>query len=31
VWNRTAEVWQKAFPDRIEQVPVQQYIQGRDF
>ena len=31
VWNQTAEVWQKAFPDRIEQVPVQQYIQGRDF
>ena len=31
VWNQTAEVWQKAFPDRIEQVPVQQHIQGRDF
>ena len=31
VWNQTAEVWQKAFPDRIEQVPVQQYTRGRDF
>jgi hypothetical protein len=31
VWNRTAEVWQKAFPDRIEEVPTSQYIKGEDF
>ena len=30
VWNRTAEVWQKAFPDRIEKVPTSQYIKGQD-
>lgn len=31
VWNRTAEFWQKAFPDRIEEVPTSQYIKGQDF
>jgi hypothetical protein len=31
VWNRTADFWQKAFPDRIEEVPTSQYIKGQDF
>jgi len=31
VWNRTAEFLQKAYPDRIEEVPTSQYIPGEDF
>ena len=31
VWNRAAEFWQKAYPDRIEEVPTSQYIKGEDF
>jgi uncharacterized membrane protein YgaE (UPF0421/DUF939 family) len=31
VWNRTAEFWEKAYPNRIEEVPTSQYIQGKDF
>jgi hypothetical protein len=31
VWNRTAEAWQKAYPDRVEEVPTAQYIKGQDF
>jgi len=31
VWNRTAEAMQKAYPDRIEEVPTSQYINGQDF
>jgi hypothetical protein len=31
VWNRAAEAWQKAYPDRIEEVPTSQYIKGEDF
>jgi hypothetical protein len=31
VWNRAAEAWQRAYPDRIEEVPTSQYIKGEDF
>jgi len=31
MWNQAAEVWKKAFPDRIEDVPTSQYIDGKDF
>jgi len=31
VWNQTADVWQKAFPDRIEIVPTSEYIKGQDY
>jgi hypothetical protein len=31
VWNRTAEAWKRAYPDRIEEVPTAQYIKGEDF
>jgi hypothetical protein len=31
VWNRTAEVLKRAYPDRIEEVPASQYIKGQDF
>jgi hypothetical protein len=31
VWNRAAEAWQKAYPDRIEAVPRAQYIKGEDY
>jgi len=30
-WNQAAEVWKKAFPDRIEEVPTSEYISGKDF
>lgn len=31
VWNRTAEAWERAYPDRVEEVPTSQYIKGQDF
>ena len=31
VWNRTADFWRKAFPDRIEEAPNSQYLKGPDF
>lgn len=31
VWNRAAEAWKKAYPDRIEEVPTSQYINGQDY
>jgi len=31
VWNRTADAWQKAYPDRVEEVPIAQYIKGQDY
>ena len=31
VWNRTADAWQKAYPDRVEEVPTAQYIKGQDY
>jgi hypothetical protein len=31
VWNRTAESMMRAYPDRVEEVPTSQYIQGQDF
>jgi hypothetical protein len=31
VWNQAAEVWKKAYPDRIEEVPTSQYINGQDY
>jgi hypothetical protein len=31
VWNRAADAWKKAYPDRIEEVPTSQYIKGQDF
>jgi len=31
MWNQAAEVWKKAFPDRIEEVPTSEYINGKDF
>ncbi|MGB9071132.1 MAG: hypothetical protein WCC22_00545 [Terriglobales bacterium] len=31
VWNQAAEAWKKAYPDRIEEVPTSQYINGQDY
>ena len=31
VWNQTANWLQRAFPDRIEEVPTSQYIAGQDY
>jgi hypothetical protein len=31
VWNQAAEAWKKAYPDRIEEVPTAQYINGQDY
>ena len=31
VWNQTAGWLERAFPNRIEEVPVSQYIKGQDF
>jgi len=31
VWNNAAEAWKKAYPDRIEEVPTSQYINGQDY
>lgn len=31
VWNQAAEAWKKAYPDRIEEVPMAQYINGQDY